>query len=383
MGIKITGGVKVPQGQFKVYVTPAGPTGHTLWAWGQGTYGQLGDGTAIKRSSPVQIGSLTDWAQCNCGVAAVHSIAIKTDGTLWTWGFGGSGRLGDGTTVTKSSPVQIGALTDWASFHGGGGHTLAVKTNGELWAWGNNSATGAGQLGQGDVIDRSSPIQVGSLTDWSKVSARNQSLAIKTDGTLWGWGSNVNGQIGDGTSVYKSSPVQIGALSDWSDIQAGSNFTIARKTDGSLWAWGLGTSGQLGDGAAINRSSPVQIGALTDWASVGAGDAFCAAIKTDGTLWTWGDNSPNGQLGLGDVIDRSSPVQVGSLTDWSNIEPGRDFSAPVKTDGTLWSWGENSANGTVGDGTVIDRSSPVQIGASTDWVSASGGIRHTIALRSV
>jgi alpha-tubulin suppressor-like RCC1 family protein len=222
----------------------------------------LGDGTIVDKSSPVQIGALSDWSQVSAG--SNHSLATKTNGTLWAWGLNGSGQLGDGPNfVNKSSPIQIGALSDWSQVSGGGNHSLAIKTNGTLWAWG---AATSGQLGDGTTVSKSSPVQIGALSDWSQVSGGgSHSLAIKTNGTLWAWGRGNEGQLGDGTTVSKSSPIQIGALSDWSQVRGAGNASLAIKTDGTLWAWGLGASGQLGDGTIVNKSSPVQIGALTNW----------------------------------------------------------------------------------------------------------------------
>jgi alpha-tubulin suppressor-like RCC1 family protein len=143
-------------------------------------------------------------------------------------------------------------------------------------------------------------------------------MAIKTNGTLWGWGNNLSGRMGTGNTTSTSSPVQIGTLSDWAKISCGSNATFAIKTDGTLWAWGNNNIGQLGDGTFINKSSPIQIGTLSNWNTVSANDATSVvATKTDGTLWGWGANEI-GQLGIGNTTNRSSPVQIGSLTSWSS-----------------------------------------------------------------
>ena len=303
---------------------------------------------------------------------------------LWSWGVNTEGRLGLGDVTNRSSPVQVGALTDWSSISGGNILATAIKTDGTLWSWGSASY---GKLGQGNTTARSSPVQVGALTTWSVVSVSSHSLAVKTDGTLWSWGHNSHGQLGLGDVTGRSSPVQVGALTTWSSVVAAVGSSFAVKTDGTLWSWGRNNSTGLGLGDATNRSSPVQVGALTSWSSkidasgvmglygFGPANVHVLAVKTDGTLWSWGQNS-SGELGLGNVTSRSSPVQVGALTTWNVCACGtvttygQGFSSAIKTDGTLWSWGHNPS-GQLGLGDATNRSSPVQVGALTTWISVS------------
>ena len=340
-----------------------------LYTWGFNNKGNLGTNTPTfaPASSPTQVGALSTWLKIDGG--KYHFASLKSDGTLWAWGEGATnGQIGDNTAVNKSSPVQVGAETDWYSASAGGRHTAAIKTDGSLWTWGSG---GNGALGHNNATYISSPIQVGSLTTWLQVAAGGyHTAAIKTDGTLWIWGNNSQGQLGLNLAYTKiSSPVQVGALSTWGNVNGTRNATYAVKTDGTLWAWGQNSQGQLGINNIINRSSPVQVGALTNWARAGMGDSrlMCVALKTNGTIWTWGQNT-SGDLGQNNIINRSSPVQVGSST-WLEISSGEQVVA-VRSDGTLWAWGRAN-QGQVGNLSTINRSSPVQLGAETSWFTAS------------
>lgn len=283
---------------------------------------------------------------------------------LFMWGDAGAGELGLGDVVDRSSPVQLGALKNWTHVSTALPHTTALNRNGELYAWGNNNN---GNLGTGDVTATSSPVQVGALTTWSTISSSGRNnIALKTDGTLWAWGRGTSGQNGDGTVLDRSSPVQIGALSDWSEVyNCRGGHTLAINESGELYSWGANSGGQLGHSNLTSLSSPVQVGALSTWADIAGGENTSFAIKTDGTLWAWG-NGTHGRTGLNTILNRSSPVQVGALTNWLAVSAMDQCGVALKTDGTLWGWGLNN-DGQVGDNTIVNRSSPVQIGSDTDW----------------
>ena len=295
---------------------------------------------------PSAAGDAPSWLQLAAGDD--HTCARKTDGTLWCWGSNTDGQLGDGNIGAKASPVQVGALgTLVAEVAAGVGHTCARKTDGTLWCWGQNFQ---GQLGDGDIVDKASPVQVSALgTLVAEIAAgRLHTCARKTDGTLWCWGSNIDGQLGDGTAGNKPSPVQVGALGTLvAEVAAGVGHTCARKTDGTLWCWGLNFQGQLGDGTTGDKSSPVQVGALgTLVAEIAAGNLHTCARKTDGTLWCWGNND-HGQLGDGTSKSKSSPVQVGALgTLVAEVAAGGNHTCARKTDGTLWCWGTDGTGNT-------------------------------------
>ena len=349
-----------------------------LYSWGANQHGQLGLGNLTYRSSPNQIGALTDWSVIPGGYYS--STSIKTDGTLWSWGRNNFGQLGLGNTTNYSSPKQVGALTAWLTVSAGYSHCAAVKTDGTLWTWGRNQA---GALGLGNTTSYSSPKQVGALTNWLKVAASGYTgytLAIKTDGTLWSWGGNNYGQQGNGSISPSQSPAQVGALTDWSTVVsfASSDFVIATKTNGTMWSWGTNNHGQLGLNNRTYYSSPKQIGALTTWLNVACGVKHSVITKTDGTLWTWGQNL-DGNLGLGNLTNYSSPKQVGSLTTWLKTAAGYNFCMASKTDGTLWSWGLNSS-GELGLGNTTKYSSPKQVGALTNWGTISCSYHSSFAL---
>jgi len=200
---------------------------------------------------------------------------------------------------------------------------------------------------------------------------------------LWSWGSYQNGQLGLGDAVSRSSPVQVGASIAWASVSAAqSNVSHATKTDGTLWGWGGNSLGQLGLGDTTSRSSPVQVGTLATWSAVGAGESYRTfAIKTDSTLWAWGDNASNnyGTLGLGDIVNRSSPVQVGTLATWSLLGVASGAAFAVKIDRTLWGWGSNN-NGRLGLGDVVFRSSPVQVGTLASWIKIEGGNNQSLGI---
>ena len=364
--------------------TPTPQAGY-LWAWGNnGITGNLGDGTSgtigdpntpYKRSSPVQtIAGGTDWVKLSLGYKS--SGAIKSDGSLWIWGNNGSGQIGDNTTIDKSSPVQtIAGGNDWTDFSLGNNHSAGIKSDGTLWLWGDNVN---GTLGDNTNSNKqSSPIQtIAGGNNWKQVSC-GQSFtgAIKTDGTLWMWGQNNHGQLGENLNNYSySSPVQtISGGNNWKQISCGYGVVGAIKTDGTLWMWGLNQFGQLGDNTnLIKRSSPVQtIAGGTNWVQVDVGYTHSAAIKNNGTLWCWGYND-YGQLGIDNTTEKSSPIQtIAGGTNWLKVNCGNLFTTAIKNDGTLWCWGQNIV-GALGDDSDVDKSSPVQtIMGGNNWINIS------------
>jgi alpha-tubulin suppressor-like RCC1 family protein len=356
------------------------PPAGTLWTWGTNNYGQLGLGSLSYGPNPLpqQVGTATNWSAIAAGT--FYTVGIRSDGTLWAWGYNGFGQLGLGNTVTKSTPQQVGTATDWMVVTAGGYHTLAIKSDGTLWAWGLGTS---GQLGLGDTNSYTTPQQVGTATDWVAVSAGlSHTLAIKSDGTLWAWGKNDLGQLGLGDTTNRNTPTQVGTATNWAAVTAGDYHTVAVRSSGTLWAWGFNNAGQLGLGNTTDQNTPQQVVTGTNWVAATAGTMFTVALRADGTLWAWGVNY-YGQLGLGDTTNRSVPNQVGSATDWSAVDAGEGHTLAIRSDGTLWAWGHNS-DGELGLGHTTSYTAPVQVGSATDWMAvAAGAGAHTVGIRQV
>ena len=463
-------------------------TDGTLWAFGRNNNGQAGQGslTTTQYNSPTQIGTATDWAWAVAG--ANHCVAVKTDGTLWAWGANASGQCGQGNTTTANypAPTQVGALTTWSQngdrLAAGADFTLAVKTDGTLWSWGANAN---GQLGIDSTTTGATPAQIGTLTTWNRVVAGNSfALATRTNGTLWGWGQNSSGQLGDGTTTQSLLPIQNTSSTTWDRIVCGAEHVVATRTDGSLWSWGRNNLGQLGQGELNTlqaANTPVRVGTLTGWQAVAAGgngslatrgdglhgwgfnsqgqlsvlhrvalpltqnfgrviqavtlnaqsyvlredgsiwglgyningslglggstvttnapvqigagstwlriaggtigtDAVFFAIRDDGTLWGMGLNTAS-QLGDGNTTTLAALTQLGTDTDWSEVCSAGAHSLALKQNGTLWAWGANT-NGQLGDGTTTARTTPVQIGTDTDWRSIATSGSRSLALKT-
>ena len=367
-----------------------------MWYWGRNEIGE-GFGIALPadRSSPTQLGTEPEWNKLygsgGSNPGAGHCAAAKTPGSLWMWGQNKDGELGQNSKTGGyngiSSPVQVPG-TSWATVSFAYRQTLATKTDNTLWRWGadRNGNTGNNQNG----TDYSSPIQIPGdwATGYKSISqGYNCTAAIKSNGQLWAWG--LASVCGQDDAVTRSSPIQIPG-GGWSQISLGSNSALALKTDGTLWAWGSEAYGSLGQNNRSGYSSPKQIPG-TDWHFSVRGNYISAAIKTDGTLWTWGDNR-YGQLGTntgGPGTPRSSPVQIPGTT-WSKIVPiggtglGVDSGfCAIKTDNTLWAWGRNPYGNLAYPSSSDSRSSPTQI-PGTNWVAdAFSGRRYGVtALRS-
>ena len=389
----------------------------TVWTWGANEFGQLGDGTLDTAPVPVQVKSLEmqDVEGMNYlinesgehleGIIQVaagefHSVALKKDGTVWTWGCNWYGQLGDGTTESRSIAVQVKGLNGIGFLNGviavaaGGHHTIALKDDGTVWAWGYNDY---GQLGNGLTAQSSTPVQVKRIADEDVyftgvvkiVAGYDHTVSLRDDGTVWTWGRNHYGQLGDGNGgeeQYSDIPVQVlgpvigSYLSGIIDIAAGWVHTVALRNDGSVWSWGRNLYGQLGNGTNTDSRIPVQVvdslgtGLLEGSIGIVAGYQHTISLEDTGTIWTWGKNE-YGQLGNGSDTNSTIPVRVldsdgeSSLSGIAEISGGWDHTIALRDDGTVWTWGRNTS-GQLGNGEMcqyVNRSLPVQVIAPEDW----------------
>jgi len=327
---------------------------NTLWGTGLNSSGQLGNGTTTQLFVFTQVSNQPVWSKIATG--AIHSLAIKTDGTLWAWGNSSFGRLGLGDlSGVVISPTQIGTDNNWVQVEAGESSSFAIKSDGTLWAWGFNEN---GQLGDGTFVNKNIPTQVGSATDWAQVkSGALHTIALKTNGNLWAWGLDNSGQLGVGTGNNSSSfPVQATGT-NYITIACGADYSMAIKIDGTLWGWGSNTYRNLGIGNVPgSQQLPLQVGSETNWIKVVTGDYHTLALKNDNTLWAMGRNH-RGQLGNNSLTIANVPTQINVGTFYTNIFSDNNndtnglagFSMVIKTDGNLQVWGSNN-RGQLGTG---------------------------------
>lgn len=364
-----------------------------VYTWGWNDFGQLGNGQNTQRNIPVAVntsGLLNDKVIIQVAAGAAHSLALSSDGIVYSWGANLYGALGNGNNISINMPGAVyisGALNGKiiTKVAAGSGHSLVTASDGTVFSWGQNTYGQLGDGTSGNGTDKNVPVEVstsGVLNGKiiTQVAAGTyHSIALASDGTVYTWGNNSFGQLGDGSNTQSSIPVAVntsGVLSGKTVIQvaAGYTYNLVLASDGTIYAWGRNDYGQLGNGnTGTNRNVPVAIltnGALNGKTiiQIAAGAFHGLALASDGTVYTWGLND-YGQLGNGNTGTNSNiPVAVstgGVLNGKTIIQiaTGFDHCLALASDGTLYSWGNNTY-GELGNGNNTSSNVPVQVDQS-------------------
>jgi alpha-tubulin suppressor-like RCC1 family protein len=342
----------------------------TVWSWGSNWWGQCGTGYSNIAVSLSQVIGLNNITAISAGDS--HNLALMDDNTVWSWGYNFCGQLGDGTYTDNATPKQIYGIDNVTTISAGGNHSLAIA-DGTLYAWGGNTW---GQLGNGTTAWSTTPVEITGFTDVMAISAgATSSLALKNDSTVWAWGQNWMGQLGDGTMIDQRTPVPVLELSgDQLDgvtaISAGYSHHLAIK-DGTVWEWGL--NGDRPELITGSFGSP-----LTNITAVAGGTFYSLALADNGTVWAWGYNA-YGQLGDGTTTDSAIPIEITALNDVTAISAGSYHSLALQNGDTVWAWGRNN-DGQLGDGTTTHRTTAVQMSGLSDILAISAGGSHNLAL---
>jgi alpha-tubulin suppressor-like RCC1 family protein len=342
----------------QIAVGPAGSflvrSDGSLWVWGDYNGGQNAGTPAAEKenthTAPAAMVGLSDVVAISAGSG--HSVALKRDGTVWTWGYNGEGQLGTREAADSRfpTPEQVSGLSSITAVVAGDRYCMALKSDGTAWAWGNNWH---GQLGDGTKNSSSSPNQVAGLSDIAALAAgMGHSLALAKDGTVWAWGYNDDGELGDGKRKDRFTPFQIPGLSAVKAVAAGSHHSVALKSDGTVWVWG-------GQNKADRSLTPRRLAGLSQITAIAVGGWNSLALKDDGTVWAWGviANGEQDDDTMNEVIRK--PVQIKGLNNVAGIAAGLWHGLAIKKDGTVWAWGRNYF-GALGDGTETSRRLPVR-----------------------
>ncbi|WP_431047992.1 CAP domain-containing protein [Streptomyces sp. P1-3] len=360
------------------------------WAWGNNKWGELGDGSTNARHTPVPVvksprgPAFDEVAAISAGSS--HSLAVKTDGTVWAWGDNNDGELGDGTTTDRLTPHQVPGLSGVVDVAAGWNHSLALTADSLVWAWGANDEV---QLGVGDTLGRPTPVLVLGYHDTiapviAIAAGSYHNLVLDQQGYMYAWGPNTSGQVGDPDyfSIWPYSykaprPVQVD-VPDVVAIAAGGCHSLALTSYGWVAAWGGNAYGELGTGDTTLRSEPVPVPGLKDVVAIAAGGGHSLALKNDGSVWAWGDNKW-GQLGDGTTVDQLKPKRVPGLVTVTAIAAGAFHSLALTNGGDVWAWG-NNAFGQLGDGTTVDQLKPKQMLGLRKVAAIAGGHTHTLGI---
>lgn len=339
-----------------------------VWSWGYNGSGQLGDETTTTRTSPIPLPGVPGMSKIvEIGTGENFTLALDDNGILWGWGTNNSHQISKDSTFRYLKPVRIELPGPVSRFACGNTHALALGRDGKLWGWGSNYYGSLGQNHDNTVTGFVEIVKPPGMQSVKTLAAgEHNSYAVDVGGKMWSWGYNFYGELGDGSNTDRYAPVPIDVTNGVPAIKSivsGGNHTLASGIDGSIWSWGLGNFGQLGRGSPGSSNKPVNVTTgLTDANALGAGERHSLAVSPTGVVWAWGSNS-RGQLGNNSTTASNVPVQTSAVTDWSNIlriASSNDHNVALKADGSLWSWGDN-VYGQLGLGDTTQRKEPVQL----------------------
>jgi alpha-tubulin suppressor-like RCC1 family protein len=330
------------------------------YSFGADDVGQYGDPTTTAATTPI---AMPDGNWIDLTASGDRSCGIKLDRTLWCWG---AIVIVPGEVTT--GVTQIGTAT-WRDVALGAAvqHACGIQTDDSLWCWGDSSRFA---LGVGDIGRQYEPVRVGTDTWTDVASGFSSTCAVRSDASLWCWGTSLL----EGPAV--EAPTQVGNA-QWREVQATLSSYCGIQLDDSLWCWGDNIWAEAGVGNQLPVSRPTQVGTDSNWAALGLGDIHSCAIRTDGTLWCWGSHDVS-QTGGQEVV--TTPTRIGTADDWRSVTGGRGHTCGIRgtTPASLWCWGVNG-DGQLGLGDTLDRAEPTQVGAGTSWVLVAAGFTHTVA----
>lgn len=356
----------------------------TLWCWGYNYYGQLGDPVISTFGTTVPNLVAGGGAWKDVKVAQNTSCGLKADGSIRCWGSNNYGIIGNGTTADVYAPMAITGNANWQAISTGtasfGFPVCGIKSDNHLWCWGDNEY---GMLGDGSNTTPDQPVEVSGSGAWKKTAAGGYHVCgIKSDDSLWCWGANSSGQLGTGGGTTNV-PVAISGGGTWKEVSAdGTGHTCGIKSDDSLWCWGRNDQGQIGDNSTTGRTIPVTVSGGGAWKIVDAGsNQHTCGIKIDNSLWCWGRNQ-YGEIGDNSTTQRLIPAAVSGGGSWKQVSAGGAHTCGIKSDDSLWCWGTNTS-GQIGDGTTTSpRITPTALSGGGSWKFVGASDASTCAIKS-